>query len=291
MIQPRGRTLQISLPTGEPRGIRIAEITTRTVQTVLIPQNQLRTARTRPELDQIAVYFLFGTAEGQARPICYIGQTEDLRSRLDRHSNEKEFWNTAIVAISKTQAFTPAHIRWLEWYCVQQSNHIGRYLLENSQHPREPFVTEPLRDDCLDAFENIGILLTALGYPLFEPVTIPVARELFSIRGPDAEGRGALVDDGFLVRKGSLCRKEVVESAKRFRVDSTRNRLIESGILAEHNDTQYIFTEDYIFDTPSGAAVAILGRSSNGWMDWKNDHGQTLHDVKRSAAVENHDNE
>jgi len=91
---------------------------------------------------------------------------------------------------------------------------------------------------------------------------------------------------GFLVLKlkGSLCRREVVASAKRFFVDSARNRLIESGVLADHNDTQYIFTEDYIFNTPSGASAVILGRSSNGWIDWKNDQGQTLHEIKRSTG-------
>ena len=76
-----------------------------------------------------------------------------------------------------------------------------------------------------------------------------------------------------------------MESAKRFRVDAARNRLIESGILADHNDAQYIFTADYVFNTPSGAAVVILGRSSNGWTDWKNDQGQTLHDVKRAPDL------
>lgn len=280
MNQARGRTIQIYLPTGEPRGIRIAEMTTRTVQAMLIPQNQLKTAKLRPEMEQVAVYFLFGESEEQARPICYIGQTEDLRSRLDRHSTEKSFWNTAVVAISKTQAFTPAHIRWLEWYCVQQANSIGRYSLDNSQKPREPFVTEPLRDDCLDAFENIGILLTALGFPLFEPVTAPTVRDYFTIRGPVAEGTGALTDDGFIVRKGSLCRKDVVESA-RSQVDSARAPLIGSSILKDHSDTQLIFAEDFIFKTPSGAAMVILGRSSNGWVDWKNESGQTLHDAKR----------
>ncbi len=284
MNKPRGRTIQIYLPTGEPRGIRIAEMTTRTVQTMLVPQNQLKTAKTRPELDQIAVYFLFGESEEQARPICYIGQTEDLRSRLDSHSNTKDFWNIAVLAISKTQAFTPAHIRWLEWHCVQQAGQIGRYSLDNTQNPREPFVTEPLRDDCLDAFETISILLTALGYPVFEPLAAPSVRELFTITGPEADGTGALTEDGFLVRKGSLCRREMVESAKRFRVDSARTPLIEGGILVDHNDTQYVFSEDYIFNSPSGAASVILGRSSNGWTEWKNDQGQTLHEAKRATT-------
>jgi len=167
---------------------------------------------------------------------------------------------------------------------VQQAGQIGRYSLDNTQNPREPFVTEPLRDDCLDAFETISILLTALGYPVFEPVIAPTVRELFTITGPEADGTGALTEDGFLVRKGSLCRREMVESAKRFRVDSARTPLIEGGILVDHNDTQYVFSEDYIFNSPSGAASVILGRSSNGWTEWKNDQGQTLHEAKRATT-------
>ena len=81
MKQARGRTIQIYLLTGELRGVRIAEIATRTVQTMLIPQTQLEMAKLRPEIEQIAVYFLIGESEGLARPICFIGQTEDLRSR------------------------------------------------------------------------------------------------------------------------------------------------------------------------------------------------------------------
>lgn len=281
MTQPRGLTIQIYLPAGEPSGVRIAELTTRTVQAMLVPQAQLRTARGRPELDQIAVYFLFGESDDYARPLCYIGQTEDLRSRLDRHSNQKDFWNTAVVGISKTQAFTPAHIRWLEWYCIQRAQLAGRYELVNDQMPREPFVTEPLRDDCLDAFENISTLLTALGYPLLEPAVQVEERQLFFISGPDAQGTGVLLDDGFQVRKGSLCRKEIVESA-RTQTESARSRLIESRILADHSDTQWIFAEDCHFNTPSGAAIVILGRSSNGWVDWKDADGNTLHDMKRA---------
>lgn len=231
MNQPRGRTIQIYLPTGEPRGLRIAEMTPRTVQTILIPQHQLKTAKQRPEMEQVAVYFLFGESDQQARPVCYIGQTEDLRSRLDRHSSEKLFWNISVVAISKTQTFTPAHIRWLEWYSVQQANKVGRYELDNSQTPREPLVTEPLKDDCLDAFENIGILLTALGFPLFEPVR--TSQEFFTIRGPEAEGTGALTDDGFLVRRGSLCRcKPPVFARASTMSDLSSMKLATSGSMA-----------------------------------------------------------
>src|SRR5947208_537119 len=106
MSNPQAKTLQIFLPTGEPRGIRIAELTTRIVQAVLIPRSELATAKGRPELDQPAVYFLFGDSEEAAKPFVYVGQTEDVRKRLDYHNGKKDFWQTAVLVISKTQSFT-----------------------------------------------------------------------------------------------------------------------------------------------------------------------------------------
>ncbi|QDU09041.1 GIY-YIG nuclease family protein [Gimesia aquarii] len=281
MSEQLGRTIQIYLPNGEPRGIRIAELTTRTVQTVLIPQSELGGAKKRPELEQIAVYFLFGEVEDQVKPIVYIGQTEDVKKRLDSHSNEKEFWKTAVLGISKTQAFTPAHIRWLEWYCIQRAKEVDRFLLDNEQNPREPFVTEPMQADLLDAFETLGILLTALGYPLFDPARPVADTDWFYCQGPEAQATGTLNEDGFLVSKDSLCRQQISGSASST-VSNLRGRLTESQILKETESGQFIFVQDFQFETPSGAAQVILGRNANGWVEWKNKEGKTLHEVKRA---------
>ncbi|TWT35112.1 hypothetical protein KOR42_52070 [Thalassoglobus neptunius] len=63
MTTATAKTIQIYLPTGEPRGIRIAEITTRIVQAILIPRSDLAQGKLRRELDLPGVYFLFGEAE------------------------------------------------------------------------------------------------------------------------------------------------------------------------------------------------------------------------------------
>jgi hypothetical protein len=99
------KTIQIYLPTGEPRGIRIADITTRLVLAVLIPRSELATGKQRWELDHLGVYFLFGEDEDGAKPIVYIGQTEDARKRFDSHNKTKTFWKTAIFGVSKSQNF------------------------------------------------------------------------------------------------------------------------------------------------------------------------------------------
>src|SRR3954454_7545574 len=103
------KTIQIFLPDGEPRGIRIAEITTRIVQAVQVPRARLDRIMDRSELCHIGIYFLFGESGERVKPLAYIGQTEDLKVRLKKHHTDREFWTTAVFLISKTDSFTLAH--------------------------------------------------------------------------------------------------------------------------------------------------------------------------------------
>ncbi|MCB1086272.1 MAG: DUF4357 domain-containing protein, partial [Verrucomicrobiae bacterium] len=62
-MTPTPKTIQIFLPGGDPRGIRVAEITTRIVQVIEVPRSLLGDFLKMPESDQVAVYFLFGQSE------------------------------------------------------------------------------------------------------------------------------------------------------------------------------------------------------------------------------------
>ncbi|MDB5356405.1 MAG: hypothetical protein JWN24_2858 [Phycisphaerales bacterium] len=238
----------------------------------------------RPELDHIGVYFLFGDAGEGAKPIAYVGQTEDLRGRLKYHQNNKEFWTTAVMLVSKTDSFTLAHIRYLEWFSIRQAREAGRYRLDNGNAGGKPFINEPMEADVLDAFETGSILLSTLGFPIFEPLagkgTLDADKPLFRCVGPDANGQGRLVEDGFVVLKGSLARAEITPSAVKD-VSPKRQQLITSGVLVP-NGSSLLFTEDYLFETPSGAAQMVLGRKANGWTEWKAADGRTLNDIERA---------
>ncbi len=59
------------------------------------------------------------------------------------------------------------------------------------------------------------------------------------------------------------------------------NSLLDEGILNIEGDT-LIFTQDYIFNSPSTAAGVILGRRANGWIEWKYSDGRTLDQVHRA---------
>lgn len=284
MTTATAKTIQIYLPTGEPRGIRIADITTRLVSAVLIPRSELVAGKLRWELDHPGVYFLFGEDEDGAKPIVYIGQTEDARKRFDSHNKTKTFWKTAIFCISKSQNFTQAHIRYLEWYCMQQAKEVGRYDLDNGQLPtNSTHVTEPMVAELLDIFDTMRMLISTLGYPVFEPIVKPSApSHMFYAYGGGSDGKGELVEDGFVVFEGSRARIEVAPSATNS-VIPKRDKLIASGIM-EERDGQYVFTQDYLFTSPSTAAAVVLGRSANGWIEWKEEQGQTLNDVYRAPV-------
>jgi hypothetical protein len=42
-----------------------------------------------------------------------------------------------------------------------------------------------------------------------------------------------------------------------------------------------VFVEDHAFNTPSGAAGVVLGRSSDGWREWVDPEGRTLDERER----------
>ncbi len=110
------------------------------------------------------------------------------------------------------------------------------------------------------------------------------AEQVFEAKGPDAKADGMMLGNGFLVRAGGLARKAVVPSAGNS-VQNTQRRLLAEGVM-EDKGKSFVFLQDYTFDTPSGAAAAVLGRTANGWIEWKLPDGRTLSDVKRVSRDE-----
>ncbi len=276
-------TIEFFLPQGEPRGVRIANITTRIVTAMLVPRTKLPEAMRRPELKKVGVYFLIGEPEESAKPMVYIGEAEECGKRLAQHNSRKDFWHTAVAVVSKTDSFTKAHVKYLEWCCIVKAGEAGRYALENGSKGSRPAVPESTLADLEEAFETLNILVTALGFPLFEPSPKATGPDVFLLSGPHCEGKGIMVENGFTVFTGSKCRKKVLASAGRW-LPGLRQELLATGVIAPAGDDQLVFKENYTFKTPSGAAVTLLGTSSNGWKAWQTEAGRTLDQEKRQSA-------
>lgn len=88
-------------------------------------------------------------------------------------------------------------------------------------------------------------------------------------RGGNAKGF-PLADDKFVVRKGSKISEVVTDSFQPAYAEQ-RKQLIEEGVIKDGE-----FTCDYEFNSPSTAAIIILGRSANGRREWRLLDGRSL---------------
>ena len=281
------KTIQIFLPTGDPQGIRVAEITTRIVRVIEIPRALLAEFLRMPEAEQVGVYFLFGEDEDGGAPKAYIGQTGQLKQRLAQHQQGKGFWNRALVAVSLTSSLTNTHAGYLEWLSIQQAQKVGRYRLDNGNAGGRPHTPAPLEADCAEIHATVRVLLATLGHPLFEPLARPdvVQRstELFVCRASGADARGLYTEEGFVVLAGSSGRLETVPSFRTHGYHRVREQLLEQGVLMAEGE-RIRFVRDHLFASPSGAAACVTGRTANGWLEWKDESGQTLGERKMAAA-------
>lgn len=287
------KTIQIFLPGGDTHGIRIAEITTRIVQVIEVPRPLLADFLVMPESNQVALYFLVAKSEDGTDSRVYVGQTGDLRARLAAHNRDKDFWQRALVLISRTHSLTQTHALFLEWHCLQATRKAGRYADENGNGGSKPHTPAPLEADCLEIFDTGRTLLGTLGYPIFDPVAKSSVQaapggiaefsgtdEVLYCKGSDADGRGLYTSEGFVVLKGSSGRKEVVASSVGTSREQMRVNLIQAEILRREGD-RVVFQKDHLFSSPSAAAIVLQGRNANGWTEWRTKDGRTLDEVQR----------
>ncbi|GJM33167.1 MAG: hypothetical protein DHS20C18_21680 [Saprospiraceae bacterium] len=251
------------------------------VKAILIPRNKLDYIGERDEVKNVGLYFLFGESTEKAKPVVYIGEAEECYTRLKQHNREKEFWNYALVIVSKINAFTKAHVKFLEHLAVKTAKEVNRFDTENGNVPTKSYIPEYMEADLLDSFDTIKILLSTLGFPIFDSVNKKMVdkSEILHLATKSLKAEGDLIDDGFVVFKGSEARNHTTPSCHEYLIN-LRNKLLKDGILIEQ-DNRLKFLEDYIFNSPSTAGGVILGRPSNGWTVWKNRDGKTLDELKR----------
>lgn len=282
----RGKTIQIYLTDGEPTGIRTAELTTSISKAVLIPRKRLSEASNRAEVSQAGLYFLFENQGFGEEARVYIGQSLNCYDRLKTHNNDgkKDYWNLAVAFITKDNSFTPTHLSYLEKMAIAKANEANRFSVENAVQPKGFEPSESMEAECQDHFDAITLLLGTLGLPVFKQLSKIAHTEenldqVFMLNARGSNARGMMTDEGFVILAGSTGPVNTTTSfdeGKR----ALRQKLIERGAIEV--DGEFLrFTEDVLMGTPSGAANLVVGRSSNGWTEWKNDRGVTIDQVYR----------
>lgn len=283
MTSTQGFSVRIFIPSGEPEALRIVEKSNWTGQGLVFPRAQFAEARQRPELKRAGIYVLWGPRESGQLPRLYVGEGDLVLPRLDQHARQKDFWTHAAVFTSKDQNLNKAHVQYLEARLVGLAAEAKRAELDNGNVPQLPALSEADVADAEGFLSDLLLCLPVVGVSLFEKAKAGAAtsRELF-LRAKGIEARGVDGSEGFVVRAGSQAVKDEVPSCPASAV-KLRTWLLAQGVL-EPAGAGYRLTQDYTFDSPSTAAGVLLGRSSNGRVEWKDAEGRTLKEIQEAEA-------
>lgn len=273
-----GKTIEMFLVDGTADGIVTAELSNWNGKAIKLPRTAVADCD-REDVRGVGVYFLF-CPEGDGSDSVYIGEAENVLKRLNQHLGEykagKEpfFWNAAVVFIGRD--LNKALIRFLEDRLVKIARECGRSKIL-TKVTYDTTLKEAQIATMEEFVDNIKVLLSAMNYRVLAPVPKATdGTQYLLCRNSSAEGRGFVSAGGFTVVKGSRVSDHTVASfeTRGKAYWRLRNKLVEDGVIVER-----VFIRDFEFSAPSAASAVILGRTSNGNVDWKTDQGICLRDL------------
>ncbi len=245
-----------------------------TGQALVAPRTELARLGKREEVRKTGLYVLVGPSEDRAfETAVYVGEGDDVWLRITSHDSNKDFWTWVVVFVSKDHNLTKAHVRWLEARLVEEIRAAKLVQVMNGNDPGGGRLPEADEADMHTFMENVRLLLPVLGLNVFASITDnPNDAEIGGVRLRlvwDTATADCIAKDGaFIVQKGSTARKKNVDSLQPS-YQNMRNRLLESGVLIPRNADLLVFTQDFVFESPTAAAVAVSGTSVNGRELWK----------------------
>ena len=172
-------TIRIFVPDGDPEGVRLIDRMNWTGIGLAFPRAKWPEIKQRGEFGRTGIYILVGyIGEDDDLPTIYIGQADGVRSRVDSHFQNKDFWDWGVVFVSTSGGLNRAHVTWLEYAFVNRAMQTKRCHLDNGNVPQEPALTEAEKADTRGFLKEILQILPLVGLRAFEfakPVATPKA--------------------------------------------------------------------------------------------------------------------
>lgn len=273
------RSLELYFIDGKPDGMLTAEVFNWTGHVLMSPRTQISEALKRKEASFTGVYILIGEKDGQ--PLSYIGESEDVGSRLRSHDTQKDWWTDLIIITSSANNLHKAHVKYLESRLVEEANIVGRTPLENGNKPTKSSLSEASQANMEAFLEYLLMVLPALRVDIFLRKTRPKPDTITP--KPDNQApvfildntkhkihATAILENGeFIVQAGSQARLrwegDLTDKTSYWKLF---NELMGQGVLKVAGQTS-VFTENYAFSSTSAAGAVVNGRSSRGPTEWK----------------------
>jgi hypothetical protein len=280
-------TLKLFLVYGDPKRLRTAELSNWTGKAVAGPRSEFEKLLERNECESTGIYFLTGIDPSTNKKAIYIGEAENIRSRIKAHLT-RDFWNQIVFFVSKDENLTKAHIKYLEGRLIELAKESGRSYVMNSQGSGAR-LPESDREEMEIFLEKMQQMLPALDVDAFVPAVTKhsadqAQKQILFCKIKNVIARGYQTPNGFIVLEDSQAVLEERSSAQKWpSVLAQRNSLIEEKTLIP-SEAAYTFVKDTEFSSPSAAAATIHGGSANGLVAWVNSQGKSLKEIEKNEA-------
>lgn len=280
-------TLKLFLVYGDPKRLRTAELSNWIGKAVAGPRSEFEKLLERNECESTGIYFLTGVDPSTSKKAIYIGEAENIKSRVKSHLT-KDFWNQIAFFVSKDENLTKAHVKYLEGRLIELARESGRSHVMNSQGSGAR-LPESDREEMEIFLEKMQQMLPALDVDAFVPAVAKetkdqVKKEILFCKIKNATAKGYQTPNGFIVLEGSEAVLEERSSAQKWpSVLVQRNTLIEEKVLIPNGES-YTFVKDTEFSSPSSAAATIHGGSANGLTAWVDSTGKSLKQIEKNEA-------
>jgi hypothetical protein len=275
------RTLELFFIDGKPDGMLTAEVFGWTGHILVAPRTRLSDALKRKESSYTGVYVLLG--ELNEEPMAYIGEGENIASRIKSHDSKKDWWSRVVLITSAANNLHKGHVQYLESRLVNEGLQASNMKLENGTNPSLPSLSEAALANMEAFIEQLLMVLPAIRVDLFTSKAKPYKSnaQVNQSAGQESpvfqltlkkEGitATAILDGGeFVVQQGSLARgKYIGERSDKYSYWKQYDKLVDNGVLEDNGDNK-VFTVSYAFSSTSAAGAVCNGRSTAGPIAWK----------------------
>ena len=312
MTTLRPYSVRVFVPSGQPDDLIVIEKSNWTGLGFAFPRSSISAVKSRSEMQQAGVYVLWGQEEDESLPKVYVGMSDAVGNRISNHigNAEREFWEHTAAFTSKDGNFTGTHARYVESHLISLAGQAGRCVLQNSQDPNTPSMSEADKADADSFLQDVLLCLPLLGANFFSELRIRQVRQqvadavqpaeptqssplmddagMFYLRSGDGDravdATGYVSGSEFVVLAGSKAAKSEIPSVHPS-ITKRRSDLIRRGILVDEGSF-YSLTRDTPFDRPSTASSTMRGSNSNGRIEWKDAGGKSLRDVEKDSVLE-----
>lgn len=230
------------------------------------------------------IYFLIGKTNQDDKDFVYLGESRNVIKRLKEHisknksniddENKIGYWNTAIIVVGKDLDITST--KYLEWKFFNIIKESNNYILKTKITGKDIFIKDFHKDIMKEFLSNAITLISTLCYGLFDRIESKDNSSIqyfYCSNNRNANAKGYQNENGFVVTKGSIISKNVVDSFLTKGYFRLREKLIEDKIIVN-----FVFQKDYQFNSPSAAGSVVLGRMY--YDDWKTKEGKKFSELK-----------